>query len=230
VGQDVIAIVDQLVANATQSPIQIPPGPGHYSNITGDDILFSLQNALTFKPAGIEPGWSGVSEVIALAATGNSSGLVTLSSAAVDGEVEANSALFSGLAVLCLDWPHESVTVADVKYWAQLTQNLAPHTRGRVQSWSILTRCIGWPAPEVNPPMLVDVVTETPILLVQSLHDPECSYTWAVGVQAQIPSSVLLTRDGDGHTSYFLGGATAKAIDAYLVNGTLPAPNTVLDS
>jgi hypothetical protein len=41
---------------------------------------------------------------------------------------------------------------------------------------------------------------------------------------------VLLTRRGDGHTSYLNPGTTRTAINAFLVNGTLPKPGTVLDN
>ncbi len=46
---------------------------------------------------------------------------------------------------------------------------------------------------------------------------------------AQIEGSVLLTRDGDGHTSYLLPGPsrTRDAIDRYLLTGETPPPNTI---
>ncbi|KAK3629300.1 hypothetical protein LTR56_008786 [Elasticomyces elasticus] len=231
IGQDVVLLVHQLVSQANHSPIPVGSGPGHFDDITGDELLFNLQDLLISKTAGIGPGWPAVSQILALAATGNGTGLTTLAPAAVKGDVQGNSVLFGGLAVNCADWTHHSTKVADLLYKQQLTENWAPHTRGHVQSYTAQTRCVGWPAAVVNPPWhQIEVHTETPILLVQSLHDPECSYTWAVNVQAQIPSSTLLTLNGDGHTSYFTEGETTGAMNAYLVDGTVPAPNTVLES
>ncbi|KAK5703116.1 hypothetical protein LTR97_004065 [Elasticomyces elasticus] len=232
VGQDVAALVDQLVSKANHSPIPVGSGPGHFDDITGDEILFNLQGVLISKTAGIGPGWPAVSQILALAATGNGTGLASLAPAAAKGDVQGNSVLFGGLAVNCADWPSiTSTKVSDLLYKQQLTENWAPHTRGRTQSYTAQTRCIGWPAPVVNThQQQIEVHTQTPVLLVQSLHDPECSYTWAVNVQAQILSATLLTRDGDGHTSYFLGGETTAAMNAYLVNLTVPVPNTVLES
>ena len=44
----------------------------------------------------------------------------------------------------------------------------------------------------------------------------------------QMPSAVLLTRDGDGHTSSFLQNSrTSDAIAHYLITGQTPPPNTV---
>jgi TAP-like protein len=46
-------------------------------------------------------------------------------------------------------------------------------------------------------------------------------------VQAQFPRSVLLTRDGDGHTSYLSSPCARAAIDRYLIERVLPSPGTV---
>lgn len=148
---------------------------------------------------------------------------------AVAGDVEENAGLFAGVAVGCMDWTHAARDVAARKYKDQLTTNWAPHTKGHTQGRTIQSLCIGWPAP-VNPPQQILLETKTPILLVNSYHDAECSYTWAVALQAQIPNSVLLTRNGDGHTSYFEEGETTAAMNAFLVNGTMPAPNAVLQT
>jgi hypothetical protein len=79
-------------------------------------------------------------------------------------------------------------------------------------------------------PAKLNVETQNPILTVNSIRDPSTSYTWAVGMLEEIKNNVLLTRDGDGHTSWGLGGATANAINHFLITTELPAPGTVLDS
>ena len=45
-----------------------------------------------------------------------------------------------------------------------------------------------------------------------------------------MPTGVLVTRDGDGHTSYLLPGTsqTRDAIDQYLLTGDTPAPRNHL--
>jgi TAP-like protein len=68
-----------------------------------------------------------------------------------------------------------------------------------------------------------------PILLISATHDPSTPYVWAQDVRSQIARSVLVTRDGDGHTSSLLpGGRTRDAIAKYLITKTPPPPNTVL--
>jgi hypothetical protein len=65
---------------------------------------------------------------------------------------------------------------------------------------------------------------------VNATHDPSTSYLWAQLMREQIDGSVLLTRAGDGHTSFFLPGASATrdATTYYLLTGETPPPNTVL--
>jgi len=86
-----------------------------------------------------------------------------------------------------------------------------------------------WPVPVANPPHLADVRGAPPILLVNATHDPSTAYEWAHALRDQIDGSVLLTREGDGHTSFFVPGAhrTRDAIDTYLITGETPQPNTV---
>jgi len=78
-----------------------------------------------------------------------------------------------------------------------------------------------------NPRRTLDVRGAPPILLVNATHDPSTSYAWAHGLAQQIRGSVLLTRVGDGHTSYNASPCARAAVDRYLVTGITPAPNAV---
>jgi hypothetical protein len=51
-------------------------------------------------------------------------------------------------------------------------------------------------------------------------------------MREQIDGSVLLTRIGDGHTSYLLPdeSQTRDAIHHYLITGETPPPNSVYES
>jgi hypothetical protein len=83
--------------------------------------------------------------------------------------------------------------------------------------------------PMTNPPAALKVTKTPPILLVNSTHGPSDSYVWAAGFARQLRTGRLLTRDGDGHTSYFLPGQsqTRDAIDSFLVDGVLPPLGTI---
>ena len=66
-----------------------------------------------------------------------------------------------------------------------------------------------------------------PILLVGGTNDPATPYSWAVSLHQQLASSVLLTRSGNGHTSYSASICSQQAEDAYLIGLTLPPEGTV---
>ena len=128
-----------------------------------------------------------------------------------------------------MDWVHSSSSSADLTYRYEVARALAPHTQGQTQSYTYQAACIGWPAPVANPqhPLASDIQEAPPILLANAVHDPETSLYWALGLEEQIPSAVLVIREGDGHGSYHLGGETAFAIERYLITGEIPAPSTV---
>jgi pimeloyl-ACP methyl ester carboxylesterase len=64
------------------------------------------------------------------------------------------------------------------------------------------------------------------ILLVGSTGDPATPYVWAQSVHQQLAGSVLLTRQGNGHTAGNDPCARAAVAD-YLINLELPADGTV---
>lgn len=58
------------------------------------------------------------------------------------------------------------------------------------------------------------------ILMTNGLYDPSTSIVWAESLREQIAQANLVIRDGDGHTSFDLGGQTTAIIEDYLVNDT----------
>ncbi len=64
--------------------------------------------------------------------------------------------------------------------------------------------------------------TQAPVLYVGNYYDPATNYDGAVSASKRMPNSRLLTSDSFGHTAYGTSACTTNAVDAYLVNGTLP--------
>jgi pimeloyl-ACP methyl ester carboxylesterase len=86
--------------------------------------------------------------------------------------------------------------------------------------------CAFWPElPRAYRPLTI--VGAPPILLIGATDDPATPYQWAKSVNEQIPHSVLLTRVGNGHTSYGFSSCIDAAENAYLTNLALPAPGMV---
>ena len=69
-----------------------------------------------------------------------------------------------------------------------------------------------------------------PVLVVATTHDPATPFAWAELLVGQLADAVLLVRDGDGHTGYREGSECVdEAVDAFLLDGTLPEQGTVCD-
>ncbi len=65
--------------------------------------------------------------------------------------------------------------------------------------------------------------------MVGTTRDPATPFVWAERLAEQLESAVLLTYDGDGHTAYGQTGAGCvdAAVDAYLLDGTVPEDGLV---
>ena len=190
-GQNLPLIFDNLVSKANQSPINAPAcveSCACRSSVTGEDLVFNVQGQsfLTFVNSIAGPhnsGWSSLATALQYAIDGNASALSTpLASSAVDP-------LFAGTAIGCLDWLHNSTTLADTMYKEQLGSVIAPHTKGACQSYTLQTSCIGWPAAVANPNHYLArdaMISAPPIVMANAYHDPEASYVWAEGLLGQV--------------------------------------------
>jgi pimeloyl-ACP methyl ester carboxylesterase len=228
-GRDALALFDQLVQQADQQPLAAPQcaRAGCRAPVTGADIrMNAFAMVLVKQPVAAIglPGWEGFAGALAQAAGGDASAFAThLATSPQDDP-------FPGLAVNCVDYPRELSSFQALSAAMARGRALAPHTQGAGETWLGLTGCLRWPVPVANPPHRIRIRGAPPILLVGATHDPSTAYVWAKHVHAQIPRSVLLTRDGDGHTSSWLGASsrTNDAIARYLVTRTTPKPGTVL--
>ncbi|MGW2545941.1 alpha/beta hydrolase [Kitasatospora sp. NPDC001574] len=64
------------------------------------------------------------------------------------------------------------------------------------------------------------------IVVVGSTGDAATPYASAEKLAAQLGNAVLLTRDGDGHTGYGWSACIRTSVDAFLLDGTVPAAGT----
>ncbi len=69
--------------------------------------------------------------------------------------------------------------------------------------------------------------TQAPVLYLGNYYDPATNYDAAVSASKRMPNSRLLTSDSFGHTAYGTSACTTSAVDAYLLNGTLPKTGQV---
>jgi pimeloyl-ACP methyl ester carboxylesterase len=227
-GRDAAAVFDGLVAQADRQPI---PAPGCEEDgacrptVTGADLRLNALNMLYAKegiPALGIPSWRDFASALIRAEQGDATVFSTrLPQSPQDDD-------FAALAINCIDYPREVTTFDAFASTTLLGRMLAPHTQGGSEAWHAITGCIRWPVPLARPYHTVTVRGAPPILLVSSTHDTETPYPWARDMHDHIAGSVLLTRDGDGHTSSWRsGGRTRDAIAHYLITKQTPPPNTV---
>ena len=67
-----------------------------------------------------------------------------------------------------------------------------------------------------------------PIVVVGTTRDPATPYMWAQGLAKQLASGVLLTHEGDGHTSYRTSAPACLTdpVNRYLLTAIAPPATT----
>ncbi|KAI0394960.1 hypothetical protein F5Y17DRAFT_227138 [Xylariaceae sp. FL0594] len=225
-GQDVEKVFLAVREKATASPIPAPGCDDHTtcrSDLTDEDLLFTVQSFLISQRS-----WPAFAQGLSEADSNNATILSSANSFAI-GSAYEDSYLFAGTAIACQDWAHgsSSSSLADVLEKERLATTFSPLIFGLTQSYRIQTSCVGWPTALTNPPAPVKYAGKVTLLQLNSLFDPSTSYVWALGLRDELVNTVLVTRNGSGHTSYSLGGGTTKIANTYLLNLTLPAEGTV---
>ncbi|KIX92349.1 uncharacterized protein Z520_11957 [Fonsecaea multimorphosa CBS 102226] len=242
--ENIPQLFDNLIAQANRAPI---PAPGCSNasgtasagtcqpSVTGYDMIFNAQGAYLSDPR--LTGWVTFGVGLNQSLSGNA----TLLSNAVQTSVSNDA--FSGIAIGCLDWIASHSLFPEHQALQQLGSVVAPHTLGANQFFQYSSWCFNWPVAIANPPHSLNTsqVAQLPpesVLLVNAEYDPETSYVWAQGLKDQLTTSgrdgddkaVVLTRRGDGHTSYAIQGQAARTMDAFWMNRTVPGNGTVVDS
>jgi pimeloyl-ACP methyl ester carboxylesterase len=201
-----------------------PMATGDGRRLTESDAVTGIAYAM-YVPV---QGWPQL--MVALAQALNGQGLVLLNMAdqllsrTGPGQFKDNSNE-ANLAVNCLDHPGDD-TVADAEAALPAMRAASP-VFGRSFAWGNLA-CSDMPKLDPPPqPGPIRAVGASPILVVGGTHDPATPYPWALALSRQLASGMLLTRDGDGHTSYGQGNKCIdSAVDGYLLNGTMPKSGT----
>jgi len=214
------AFVTGLFTRLIDQPLRTASG----RLLTQNDAVNGVAYAM-YEPS---QGWPQLEVALAYAAQGAGDALLHLADQILSrtgpGQFKDNSNE-ANLAVNCLDHPGDD-TVADAQAVLP-TMRAASPVFGVSFAWGNLS-CADMP--RLNPPPQpgpIRAVGAGPILVVGGTHDPATPYPWALALSRQLASGTLLTRDGDGHTSYGQGNKCIDAaVDAYLLNGTTPKAGT----
>jgi pimeloyl-ACP methyl ester carboxylesterase len=206
----VLSLLDSLASN----PIKLKGG----RVFTKVDAEFVFTSALYAGPY-MYPSMSATRTEL-LAGKADSSLKVVDSS---DGRVKGSTsgAYVQNLAVDCRDYP---MTPSEVETGAlEVSLTKVSPTFATLLSWNNFP-CSLWPVHGSLLPSL-NFKDIPPVLVIGATHDPATPYVWAKAVSSRLPSSVLLTREGYGHTSYGRGSSCVDvAVDDFLLDGSLPSP------
>lgn len=207
---DPIGTLDRVRARVTAAPLPVAGTSPLSAGLLEIGVVYPLYSTTS---------WPQLAQALAAADRGDGTPMRALATAYFRG---SNSDTYN--AVTCLDnaWPTEDDQVFAA---ARATELRAPHFSGNVLV-SGLT-CADWPAPQ-QPLTPLENYTGPPMLILGTTNDPATPYQNSAALAARLPGSALLTYRGDGHTVYTNGvPCVDDAVNRYLVDGTLPPPNTV---
>lgn len=215
---NVRAAVQALHARANRTPL--------HSRVTADTrvatggiVMYAVLAAL-YTPQR----WPVLRDALLAAETGDAQDLFSLvddySNRGPDGTFDNSLDMYD--IVSCNDQaadPDDASVQAAARRWARRYPVFG--------EWSAaaLVQCRGWQASR-HPVPVPSATGSRPILVVGNLHDPATPYAGAVNLARTFTTGVLLSWNGEGHTSYLMSGCIDRAVDAYLRLLVLPAANT----
>ena len=208
---DVVSKIANFLQSLDTTPMQV-----------GDR---QLTRALAIYGIGVTlydmAGWPYLDQGLTAALQGNGRLLLAFadlylgrqSNGTYDNETDSN------VAINCAD----RAVPTDIATYDALTPAFAQASAlfGPAFQYGNLT-CAYWPV-KPTPQTALTVDGAPPILLVAGTHDPITPLKWAQGAHEGLAGSVLLTRDGYGHTSYGSSQCAQAAVDAYLIQLKVPA-------
>jgi pimeloyl-ACP methyl ester carboxylesterase len=172
--------------------------------------------------------WPILTRALATALAGDGTGMLQLADFGADrdpnGTYSSNNS-FAFNAINCLGYPMRSDT-ASMRAEDQKLRQLSP-TLGYYFAYGG-SSCKDWPYKNVLTPAPVEYKGSAPIVVVGTTGDPATPVQWASALRKQLGNASLLTWKGEGHTAYGRSNSCiGNAVDDYLVDGKVPADNTV---
>lgn len=217
------AAFDQMMRDLDTAPLTVETETGVRE--IGQHAVMDAVDFTLSKPGR----WPELASALAAAAAGDGTPVLALSDQHnernPDGTYGPGNTVF--LAVGCLDFP---ITRDPDTYLAlaEKAAQVAPRTGAYYATWAL--PCAYWPAPATPADHAPVATGAPPILVVGALLDTQDAYQWSVEMAASLDSGVLLRHNGTGHPSYFTSGCVEDAVNAYLLDLTLPPPDLVCES
>jgi hypothetical protein len=169
--------------------------------------------------------WPALEESLADARAGDGSGLQSLADSYFQRQPDGTygNELEAFQAIGCTDTSERLTVAQDDALAARYTAaapRLAPE--GSAGSYS----CTFFPD-ALDPRIEITGAGAGPIVVVGTTGDPATPYEQAPRLAEMLGTGVVLTWDGEGHTAYPETGCITDAVNAYLIDLTVPAEGTV---
>ncbi|GAA2178239.1 alpha/beta hydrolase [Leucobacter tardus] len=193
--------------------------------VTGDDGRIVTVNTLLtaiITPLYSPDSWSALDDLFSTVSAGDAQvalGLADFYFNREDGQYTDNQTeAFS--AINCADYGSD-FDAERMREQADELARIAP-TIGPYQGYGEVS-CARWPSAGESQRSAVSGAGAAPILVVGTTGDPATPYRWAESLAEQLESGVLVTYEGEGHTAYGENACVDETVDAYLLEGTVPA-------
>ncbi|HEX4814737.1 MAG TPA: alpha/beta hydrolase [Nonomuraea sp.] len=188
------------------------------------ELTYGLAQLAVITPLYAKATWPMLEQAAAAALKGDGAALLALADSYTGRRADGSysTAMTSLQAITCADnaerlTPAEAAEVNDriTEVFPILSTQGAPGA------------CAHWPVPGDDAAKRVDATGSAPILVVGGKGDPATPYAWATALTEQLRTGVLVTYEGEGHGAYLSGsGCVTSTVDAYLLEGKVPAAGT----
>jgi pimeloyl-ACP methyl ester carboxylesterase len=220
-------IIATLQAAATTPLPQKNPADGDDRIITESIIVIGMASSLYDDV----DGWPKLRQAFAESAQNYGDTFLQLADEYTgrnpDGTFRSND-FDSGAVIDCLDW-QDRRTVDQFKADAQEFATKAPVFGPYIAFSGVHCRFFPQPSTQRAPDSLTTIKT-APIIVIGTIRDPATPYSWSVSLAKIFTGSRLISLDADGHTGHGRGSACVDdAVDAFLLEGTLPNANISCD-
>jgi pimeloyl-ACP methyl ester carboxylesterase len=206
------------VYDAVQAAVEAAPLPAAGHTLGPGEFALGVASAL-HQPAW----WKELGDALADARMGDGSALLAFSDGYRDGP--SSNAIEAQYAVKSIDF----ASAHDPEAYAALAveaQQKAPRIGAYLPYLSLPSAF--WPVDPWRPAGHVSAAGAPAILVIGATRDPATPLEWAKSLASQLSRGVLLTREGDGHTSFLRGyPCIDQAVADYLVNLAPPPPGMV---
>ena len=167
--------------------------------------------------------WPSLANALNDAQHGNGDGLLALSDSYLEREDDGtwSNTIEAFIAISCLDDP----VPRDIEAYDALADQFAKDAPRLGRSFAYGFQCALWPVPPRPGPPATGAGAP-PILVVGTTGDPFTPLAQSQQLADALESGVLLVREGEGHTAYGEDKCVDDAIDAYILDLTVPADGT----